>query len=199
MLPADKGWFFFKVFDLSFFAPGVVIALTTAWVWKGELEHLKVQLSTAAGIITVVVVIGGIYSIGLTIFSLMWSIYRLKRRDGPFRKDPATGDQEEKKLDWPPFPLMFPEEICNELILYFWYLRATCFGLACSFIISALILCFVFCIRQLLNMEPGATILTMSVVIICEILASFMLILQGKRLSDNVDQSLNQRALDYYS
>lgn len=71
MSSGDKGLYFFKVFDLSFFAPGLVIALTLAWVWNGKLSGLQTSLTTAGGIHTLIIAVGLIYSFGLTVFPIM--------------------------------------------------------------------------------------------------------------------------------
>ncbi|MCB1037026.1 MAG: hypothetical protein KDD47_24580 [Acidobacteria bacterium] len=193
MNPSEQGLTFFKVFDLAFFAPGVVIALTLAWVFQDRLEGFDAQITQAKGILAVVLVIGGIYVVGLVLFSVMWFLFRSGSRQGPDKIE-SVGDS-----GWPRFPLLFEKGNREELILYFWYLRATCYGVALALVVSALTLLVACCNGLCLKSagtgpaEPSAGWL--GPVILFELLGAGALVVQGNRFNRGVEGSLAPRAL----
>ena len=87
--------------------------------------------------------------------------------------------------DWPPLPLLFKGETQTELILYFWYLRATCLSLAGSFVISA------WCILIFRSGDSFAF-----GIVIFELLAAFLFVHQALGYGEGVDRSLQARALE---
>jgi hypothetical protein len=181
MKAAEKGLVFFKIFDLAFFAPGVVLVLTGAWLVKDKIFLLNVQylqLGTATGILAVLVGIGAIYAAGLTTFSLTWLVFRRLRRKAPQDID------EFGKSGWPSFALLFKGETSDELILYFWYLRATCFGLASAFLLSGLAI-------LLVRFDDTSSLLIAGI----EAVAAVLLALQGRSYDRGVDRGLRGRAL----
>lgn len=193
MNPTEKSLTFFKVFDLAFFAPGVVIALTLAWVFREHLGGLDVAITKASGVLAVVLAIGGIYAVGLAIFSAMWWIFRGKARAGPEEAE-RVGPS-----GWPRFPLLFDGAVQDELILYFWYLRATCFGVAAAFVLSALILLgdslYGFLLGGSRSSLPFGLTAGLILVLAVEGLAAWALVRQGQRFDRGVDGSLGARAV----
>ena len=179
MKAAEKSLVFFKIFDLAFFAPGLVLVATGAWLLDRDFDSLKeVTLASPMGILLVLAGIGAIYSVGLVVFSLTWQAFRRISRKRP---------QEIKVLGrkgWPPFPLLFDAEVRDEMILYFWYLRATCLGLACAFLLSAVAI-FVFRNDSVLAVRFA----------LCEVVAAVPLTIQGLGYGRAVDRSLRGKAL----
>ena len=170
-----------------------MIALTLAWVFSERLYVLDLEITKASGILAVVLVIGGVYVVGLSIFSAMWWLFRKGKRSGPeeIRTVGETG--------WPSFPLLFEDHYQAELILYFWYLRATCFGIAVAFGLSAVII-LSHALLQWISPASEPPDSRMVVAYVCtalvELLAARMLILQGQRFNKGVDRALAPRALE---
>lgn len=205
MTSTDKGLYFFKVFDLSFFAPGLVIALTLTWVWEAPLVAIKAPINTAAGIIALIAAIGAIYVLGLSVFSIMWDIYRKKSRylppkDSNTKTESGNPSSESTKTnesqEWPPFPVLFKGPLRDELILYFWYLRATCLGLAFAFLVSFFLLLGF----SVYDSNTGTSVqwLPVSLVMAMELIAAIFLVRRGLKFGRCVDKSLEHRAWDWY-
>lgn len=138
MKTTDHALTFFRVFDLAFFAPGTVIVATCLWIWSDDLfDATEVDLATPAGILGVLLGIGAIYSAGLVTHSLTWRVRRVLQRKGEGPEEVSI-----ESAGWPPLPLYFGDALRDDLILYFWYLRATCWNVATALLISAILVTF---------------------------------------------------------
>jgi hypothetical protein len=124
----DKAATFFRVFDVAFFAPGVV--LFAALLRAGYIPDtvLKINLSTIEGILIIVQAVAGVYILGLICHAIQRIIKTL------CKLLPASD-----KSSW---YTRLTSNSSYELVTYFWYLRATCWNLA---IALAIALFFEFC------------------------------------------------------
>lgn len=181
MTSADKSLAFFKIFDLAFFAPGVVIAGTVGWLFRDELAGLRIELGSPVGILFLILGIGAIYVTGLSTFSVTWLIFRqLRKRRSP-QEAPAIG-----RSGWPALALLFQGETQDELILYFWYLRATCLSLATAFLVSSLAVFLSY------EKEPMVVLFCLA-----EVGVATSLAFQGLGYDEGVERSLSSRALAF--
>ncbi len=163
----EKTLSFFRVFDLAFFAPGTVLFLT---FWNLGLLPLEIKsnLATAEGAIAVISSVAAIYVIGLSVHALVWVVFLPLLR---FRKNELL------EPDWIPFPMKFRDYATqNEIILYFWYLRSTCWNLGVSIALSLLLWLVV---RLGISLE--------CLMVVCGIVSSGLLIYLGR------DYDLNER------
>ena len=132
---------FFRVFDLAFFAPG---GLFLAGLWVLGLfppTHVMAQsqsLTDATGLIFAIVTLGLIYVSGLVIHGiqrvLSAPIWRLLQMHGWVEQSPAHGVSSVDDAIWYQ-RLSFERR--EDLSLYFWYLRATCWNLAVTILALA--------------------------------------------------------------
>ena len=136
MKTIDRTLTFFRVFDLAFFAPGVLLAGTCLFLSRQFLVDLNVSLSQSGGILLVLGGIGAIYSAGLMTHSITWAALRIARRLLRLVRGIWPKAEHDTEPDWPPWPLLFEDSLRDELILYFWYLRATCWNLASAVVLS---------------------------------------------------------------
>ena len=125
---------FFKIFDLAFFAPGLLIAIHLGILNFAELKSLSFDLSSTAGtIIAVIAGIGIVYALGLANFALSRVFLHLfLNRIPSLRRGLQQG--------WRPFPMRFEGSTRDDLLLYFWYLRSTTLALGVAFLVSAVYL-----------------------------------------------------------
>ncbi|MEM9558082.1 MAG: hypothetical protein AAGC60_27745 [Acidobacteriota bacterium] len=146
MDPAQRSLVFFKIFDLAFFAPGSVVGVTAAVIWWPELNSFLADdnLGVAGGILLSLAVLVVVYVAGLVIFSLAWWLFRRHRQSKSLCQKPHEvspyGDR-----DWLATPLLFDREVRTELILYFWYLRATCLSVSVALALAGIGLVFADC------------------------------------------------------
>lgn len=129
----EKTLTFFRVFDLAFFAPGTVLFLA---IWKLGLLPLtlKAELKTAEGAVAVIASIATIYILGLSVHALVWGVFLPLFR---FRTEAQR--EEARTADWIPFPMRFGEPTQEEIILYFWYLRSTCWNVGTAIVLALLL------------------------------------------------------------
>lgn len=191
MASGDKGLYFFKVFDLSFFAPGMVLALTGAWIWNHHLGSLQQKFTTPGGVLALMAAIGVIYILGLVCFSLTWALYRR------VKKHETEGLKVLSDTYWPPLPLLFEGQQRDELILYFWYMRATCLTLATSFCISWLSIMATLAYQYHLLDVLHISLENLIAISLVELISFYFLIKQGLRFGKSVDRSLLHRAMDH--
>ncbi len=123
---------FFRVFDLAFFAPGAFIIAVLANCGL-TLPGFKEKLSTAGEIIALLSGIAALYTLGLVVHALVWLSFN---KWGKSWKEKIKKEIENEDAEWIPFPLRFENAVRDELILYFWYLRATCWNMATAILIA---------------------------------------------------------------
>ena len=68
--PLSDSLQFFKIFDLAFLAPGVVIAIHLAALNADKLKGHDLSLVTVGGVLALLGVIGSVYALGLANFAL---------------------------------------------------------------------------------------------------------------------------------
>jgi len=121
----------FRIFDIGFFLPGAVVlaALYHAWGVSGigQLPDF-LPLSTSGGLIQALLTLGAIYVLGLLIHATQRVLFPLIFP----RLKPQPKSQ--------PWYCNLAEEQREDLVLYFWYLRATCWNLAVAIPISCLLI-----------------------------------------------------------
>ena len=132
---------FFRVFDIAFFAPGVVLIGLFANMGL-KFPGATASLSSPNGVIALLSGIAALYIAGVAAHSAVWYAYRSRwaRRWQDAVEDEIQEELEESPSAWPPIALEFEGPTRDELILYFWYLRATCWNIAASLLAVSLIL-----------------------------------------------------------
>ncbi|MGH8657202.1 MAG: hypothetical protein ACREV4_01575 [Gammaproteobacteria bacterium] len=129
----EKSLSFFRVFDVAFFVPGVL--LFGAFWHAGFLlaQCLPGEANTAHQTLTVVLAIVLIYALGLLCHGIQRGLLSVKcikqwlaRLPGPPNPDP-----------W--FANLRANDPRHDLALYFWYMRATCWNLAVAIVPGAMI------------------------------------------------------------
>jgi hypothetical protein len=120
---------FFRVFDLAFFAPGFVQVSTFLWLQRKSLAQINVELTSFFGFVAVIFLLASVFVVGLMIHSLTWFIR------GVFTKAFPEQLLHRTKRD-SAFPSRFSQPIAEDLILYFWYLRSTCWNLSTALILA---------------------------------------------------------------
>lgn len=138
-----------------------------------------------------------IYAAGLIAFAITWYVYRWERSQSK-----SSGSKADKgKVSKPkgsgrcklPFPLAFDKPLQDELLVYFWYLRATCFSLACAMVLSGSILLVDFGIAWVQSRTLPQTWLWRLSILITLGLACYFLISLGKRYETNVDECIQMK------
>lgn len=131
-MSVEKSLTFFKVFDLAFFAPGAVL-FTAVYVYGFvPIPGFNKEVTNVAGIVALLLTLASIFIAGLLVHGVVFGLVRpllqrkAKRRQGegwrslPQKLAAYEGDAQ-----------------ARELVLYFWYLRATCWNLALALVASA--------------------------------------------------------------
>lgn len=133
----DKALTFFRVFDLAFFAPGTILLVVGWYLWAPESVR-PTQPSAVENLITFLAFIAAAFFIGLVIHAVVWTVFKpilVNERSG----SPDEDQNGAESAGWIPFPNHFDGNTRIDLILYFWYLRATCWNGAFALGISALL------------------------------------------------------------
>lgn len=171
----EKTLTFFRVFDLAFFAPGTVLFLAMWGLGLLPLAH-KTDLTTAEGAIALVASVAAIYVIGLSVHALVWEVLLplLRFRTRAQRK-------EEQTSDWIPFPMRFRDSSQEEIILYFWYLRSTCWNVGIAIALSLLL----WGVTELGWPSPG------TIMAVCGMTSAALLIALGRRYDLNQSRTFD--------
>lgn len=177
MKTVENSLTFFRVFDLAFFAPGVVIVTTVCWLKQDDLVIFGKGLTTPLGILAVLSGIGAIYCAGLITHCFTWFILRCKKSKRPEEMNEIGGS-------WPPMALLFEDALRDDLILYFWYLRATCLNVASALLLSIIL------VLAIKGFEPNLLIAAA-----VALLAACLLVIQGHHFDKSVKRSLRHRAI----
>jgi hypothetical protein len=134
----DKLSVFFRAFDITFFAPGVVILL--ALHHNGDLDwlNLHTELTKAEGLLGFGAMICLTYVLGLICHGLQRVLFEAWTKDEPESID-VPQSQAARKRSW--YESLQPEKQ-EDIAIYFWYLRATCRSLTVALILIVLYLLF---------------------------------------------------------
>jgi len=124
---------FFRVFDIAFFAPGIVLF---GAIWYGHIAkcHFASQWKddTVNTVISIMLVIAFIYVLGLLCHSIQRLMqYSLKRTHNNRSNDAASS--------YSPWFMGLEGSTLHEFATYFWYLRSTCWNLAIAVFVAAII------------------------------------------------------------
>lgn len=125
MKTVESGMTFFRVFDIAFFAPGTLLAGVCLWRWKDTVPGLASPLNSTEGVLLVFSAISLVYTLGLVVHSISWQIYQLLN-----------------KKEKTPLLSLIDSSALSQMVLYMWYLRATCWNLSLAIVISTCILYF---------------------------------------------------------
>jgi len=119
----DKSLTFFRVFDIAFFAPGCILMVfaRASGLWP---KHLPDSLTSPEGVFCLVAGVAITYILGLIVHAVVWFVV------SSFGKPSADGSDK-------PFASRFKKRTKDELLLYFWYLRATCWNVAAALVIGS--------------------------------------------------------------
>jgi hypothetical protein len=120
----------FRIFDIGFFLPGAVVLVALWYSWRisgaGQPPEFH-PLSTSIGLIQALLALGTIYVLGLLIHAIQRVLFPLFF--GSLEPQPKSK----------PWYCNLAEEQREDLVLYFWYLRATCWNLAVAIPVSCLL------------------------------------------------------------
>ena len=122
---------FFRVFDLAFFGPGVVVLMSIKMSGLIEVPDsmLSWRIDQLGSLLSIIIAIGCAYVTGLTLHAIRE--FLAQRIEHLFMQNKGS-----KKTSW-------YERVSNELVMeivhYFWYMRATCWNLATSCVIVGVI------------------------------------------------------------
>lgn len=130
---AEKALSFFRFFDLAFFLPGAMLAGALAWK-LGLLSRFRGSPPGGAlgSLVAVLAGLMSIYFLGLVIHAVQRllnegpGLSRLKCRDLP-----TAGTS--------PWFTHLDDGRSQDLVLYFWYLRATCWNTAVAVVIASVV------------------------------------------------------------
>ena len=134
----EKSLSFFRVFDIAFFAPGILLFAAIWYHFSPEIAvanisigEIKDNAPLAIAVMTVSVAL--IYLFGLLCHALQRVLWEFVFRR--FCPTPPTHKSWFQALD---------RAACEELALYFWYMRATCWNLAIAVSLSSFLVfsCF---------------------------------------------------------
>jgi len=119
---------FFRVFDIAFFAPGLVLV----WALGKTFGFPQSRgLTTAGGAVDLVFFLGFVYVLGLAAHAVARIVKFIVK---------VLSAVEVKAVPWYARPGVCPSDELS-IPLYFWYLRATCWNLAVALAFSAIVLC----------------------------------------------------------
>jgi len=129
---------FFKMFDLAFFVPGVVLfgVLKMAGVFPEDM--LKVDLDTVEGVVLLVGSLVMTYGLGLIVHGVndfietTWSVGKSIGMSG--KNGAVVRSLPLSRQPW--FVRFLKKKELTEVALYFWYLKATCFNLGTALVLT---------------------------------------------------------------
>jgi hypothetical protein len=119
----EKSLSFFRVFDIAFFAPGILLFAAIWYRFFPEISIADIEKSTPRAIAVMTVSLAFIYLLGLLCHGFQRAIWELVSRPASVTKQ-AWFDGLDRAAR-------------EELALYFWYMRATCWNLAVAVITSS--------------------------------------------------------------
>jgi len=121
----DKALSFFRLFDLAFFVPGAVVfaAFVYGYVCSASSDVFSFDLTELFGIGAILGSLGAIYLIGMFLHGLQRLLYGRKSIGRLFAGARASAGAN-------PWYWHLERGRREELVLYFWYLRATCWNTA---------------------------------------------------------------------
>ena len=126
---------FFRIFDIAFLAPGIVLLCALAAAGVPLDTTLAGTSGTLAAVVRGIWLLTAAYTLGLAIHGLTrligWVIDKKCRKTEENGKEPAT------KWYSPGSPLVSAGD--HTIPLYFWYLRATCWNLAAAVVLTGCI------------------------------------------------------------
>lgn len=128
----EKTLTFFRVFDLAFFAPGTLL-IACGYMFFGDPSDLTIELGVAQITIAILGFVAAAFCVGLVVHSATWCLRSLIIK--LFTRPDAGSPRK-------PLPMRLAGAPHPELILYFWYLRATCWNVAFSLFIALLLALF---------------------------------------------------------
>jgi hypothetical protein len=135
----EKVLSFFRVFDLSFFAPGAILyGVLRTHGYMGELDPLATEAKRAdvSGLVAIVSVIVLIYLLGVIVHPAREVLGCI-----PGIWEWASSTPADSGSSW---YQGLEREAKNEISTYFWYMRATCFNLC----ITGLLVAIFFWVQQ---------------------------------------------------
>lgn len=134
----QKALTFFRVFDLAFFAPGTILLIAGIYLF-GDSSPSASSPDMFRITVAIFGFVAAAFCIGLVVHSFVWCskswIEAVFRRAGKSETVSSPNDTL-------PFPMRFKGGPQEDLILYFWYLRATCWNIACSLSLILIYLIF---------------------------------------------------------
>lgn len=126
----EKSLSFFRVFDVAFFVPGVLL-FGALWHAGFLLAHcLPGEATTAHQTLTVVLAIVLIYALGLLCHAIQRRLLSVKCIEQWLTRLPDPANPE------PWFANLRANDPRHDLALYFWYMRATCWNLAVAIVLA---------------------------------------------------------------
>ncbi len=137
----DKALSFFRVFDLAFFAPGVVVALALwhcDWLPAEFVVAARQGITTGTGLMAVLAGVAMTFILGLLCHAILRLVGCVVDKCcpnllGPLKlkksSDASQSAPESASKRW---YFSLPETARTDLALYFWYLRSTCWNLAAA-------------------------------------------------------------------
>ena len=129
---------FFRIFDIAFLAPGIVLLCALAAAGVPLDTTLAGTSGTLAAVVRGIWLLTAAYTLGLAIHGLTrligWVIDKQRRKTEENGKEPAT------KWYSPGSPFASGDD--HSIALYFWYLRATCWNLAAAVVLSGCIVSY---------------------------------------------------------
>jgi hypothetical protein len=133
----DNSLSFFRVFDLAFFAPGMLLFGVMWYSGCFPVDALSSHDDTIHGIITGAFAVVFIYVLGLICHGIQrvvrWFIRLLLKN----RRSTTPDNTESTPSPW--FAKLTKDSPRTELSLYFWYMRSTCWNLAVAIVLAVII------------------------------------------------------------
>jgi uncharacterized Tic20 family protein len=121
---------FFRVFDLAFFVPGVVLVGVGIQTEAFSAFNLDLELDKLAGIIRGVGLLGLAYLLGLLVHSITDLIGRGWKGIRPWLNKIPLLAWQWKKPTHPPWYAQLDEPRRHDIATYFWYMKAVCANLS---------------------------------------------------------------------
>lgn len=121
----ERSLTFFRAFDLAFFAPGTALLAATAYLMFPAAFSGQSDLGTTEAVIGVIAFIAATFVTGLVLHSFVWLIRKLLIKPITKRSQDASKSPRSSLL-----LKLLKDGARADLLLYFWYLRATCWNLA---------------------------------------------------------------------
>jgi FtsH-binding integral membrane protein len=139
----DNSLSFFRVFDLAFFAPGMLLFGAMWYSGCFPIDPLSSHDDTVHGILTGAFAVVSIYVLGLICHGIqrlvLWFIRLILNLFILIKNRRSTTPNNTEPTPPPWFAKLTKDSPRIELSLYFWYMRSTCWNLVVAIVLAVII------------------------------------------------------------